>query len=120
VETGFQNFYPDASSLAELLMQVKDGKLSLNMAKEVFDEMKSSRKKASAIIAEKGLEQVNDEAKLLDCIRSIMQDSPQQLEQFRAGKDKLFGFFMGQCQKRLQGKGNPVLLKELLERELKK
>lgn len=119
VETGFRDFYPDPKNLGQLLSEVKTGKLSLNMAKEVFDEMKSSGKAAKEIIESKGLAQVNDESALIACIEEVIAESPKQLAEFRSGKDKLFGFFMGQCQKKLKGKGNPVLLKTLLESKLK-
>ncbi|TVQ80389.1 MAG: Asp-tRNA(Asn)/Glu-tRNA(Gln) amidotransferase subunit GatB [Bradymonadales bacterium] len=119
VEKGLEDFYPDAPALTELLQELKQGKLSLNMAKEVFEEMKTSRQPASKIISEKGLSQVNDDSILRSCVKTVIQNHPAQLEQFKAGKDKLFGFFMGQCQKELKGKGNPATLKALLEEELK-
>ncbi len=119
VETDFESFYPTASALAELLRKVKDGTLSLGMSKEVFEVMMKQRRSAQEIISEKGLLQVGDEKTLLEIISKVITDNPKQLADYQSGKDKLFGYFMGQCQKALQGKGNPALLKDLLEKKLK-
>lgn len=119
VEKDLKTFYPDANALAELLSKVKDKTLSLGLAKEVFEAMMAEKKSASVLIQEKNLAQVNDDSALIVVIDKIMAENPGQLAEFRSGKDKLFGYFMGQCQKALQGKGNPASLKELLEKKLK-
>lgn len=119
VENDLEQFYPTAEDLAELLLKLKDNSLSLSMAKEVFEAMVQEKRGAEEIILERGLSQVNDEAQLLKIIQEVIDRSPQQLEQFRSGKDKLFGYFMGQCQKELKGKANPAKLKSLLEKSLK-
>jgi aspartyl-tRNA(Asn)/glutamyl-tRNA(Gln) amidotransferase subunit B len=119
IETDVKKFYPDALSLAELLRKIKDGTLSLNLAKEVFDFMREEKKPALQIIQERNLSQVSDEAELIAVVEKVIAENPKQLADFRAGKDKLFGYFMGQCQKALQGKGSPATLKKLLEERLK-
>lgn len=119
IETQMKDFYPDATHLGQLLLKVKDGTLSLGLAKEVFEVMLTDRKSADAIISEKGLSQISDVSALENIVQDIMANNPKQLAEYRSGKDKLFGFFMGQCQKALAGKGNPGLLKEILERLLK-
>lgn len=119
VEKDFSNFYPDAKALAELLAKVKDKTLSLNMAKEVFEEMMLSKASATQIIKDKNLAQVSDEGALRTALQKVLDANPGQLAEYRSGKDKLFGFFMGQAQKALQGKADPVSLKALLERMLK-
>lgn len=119
IELDLRNFYPNAAALSELLLKVKDGTLSLNLAKEVFEVMMAEQKSAASIIETKGLSQVNDLAALEKIVRQVMDENPKQLAEFRSGKDKLFGFFMGQCQKALAGKGNPGALKELLEKNLR-
>ncbi len=119
IETDWAHFYPDADALADLLLKVKDGTLSLNLAKEVFEIMRAEKQPASKIIQERGLSQVSDESALAVVVDKIIADHPGQLAEFRSGKEKLFGFFMGQCQKALQGKGSPVTLKKLLEAKLK-
>jgi len=118
-ETGFENFYPDTTALSDLLNRVKSGGLSLGMAKEVFEVMHQERRAAAGIIDERGLTQVSDEASLVAIVEKVIKDHPGQLEEFRSGKDKLFGFFMGQSQKELKGKGNPQTLKKILEDKLK-
>jgi len=119
VERDFATFYPHSKALSELLVKVKDKTLSLNMAKEVFEEMLSSKKSALQIIQEKNLAQVSDEGELKQVLQKVLDQNPGQLAEYRSGKDKLFGFFMGQAQKALQGKANAALLKDLLERMLK-
>lgn len=119
-EKDFEAFYPDAPALTELLKRVKEKSLSFGMAKEVFETMLAEKRSAEEIIQEKGLSQVNDESDLQKIVDEVVQSNPKQLEQYHSGKDKLFGFFMGQCQKALKGKGNPQTLKALLEKALKK
>jgi aspartyl-tRNA(Asn)/glutamyl-tRNA(Gln) amidotransferase subunit B len=118
VELDFKTFYPTAEALSTLLLKVKDKTLSLGMAKEVFEAMRESKKDALSIIQERNLAQVSDVSALEKVIREVMEKNPGQLQEYRSGKDKLFGFFMGQCQKSLQGKGDPGLLKELLQKML--
>jgi aspartyl-tRNA(Asn)/glutamyl-tRNA(Gln) amidotransferase subunit B len=101
------------------LLKVKDGTLSLNLAKEVFDIMQTEKREAVDIIQEKNLAQVSDEKILRKIIEKVLSESPKQLADYRAGKDKLFGYFMGQGQKALQGRGHPALLKKILEEMLK-
>lgn len=119
VERDVDGFYPDASALSELLLKMKDGTLSLNLAKEVFETMRTEKKSAGDIIQSQNLAQVSDEKTLIDVIQKVMNENQKQLADYRSGKDKLFGFFMGQCQKALGGKGNPATLKTLLEKHLK-
>ncbi len=119
VERDFATFYPTAEALTELLLKVKDKTLSLGMAKEVFEEMLKTKKSALQLIQEKNLSQVSDEGALKAVIQKVIDDNPGQLKEYRSGKDKLFGYFMGQAQKALQGKGSPSTLKELLEKMLK-
>ncbi|MBN8555217.1 MAG: Asp-tRNA(Asn)/Glu-tRNA(Gln) amidotransferase subunit GatB [Deltaproteobacteria bacterium] len=119
VETDIETFFPDAKALSDLLLKMKDKTLSLNLAKEVFEIMMAEKKPAAQIISEKGMAQVSDDSALLAVIEKVIAENPGQLAELKAGKDKLFGFFMGQCQKALGGKGNPATLKELLEKKLK-
>ena len=119
LEKEMKSFYPDSGALTELLHEIQSGNLSLGMAKEVFETMFAEKKKAKEIIESKGLSQINDEKIIKDCVLEAMKEFPKQLSDFRSGKDKLFGFFMGQCQKSLKGKANPSLLKKILEENLK-
>ena len=107
---------PDALGL--LIQRVRDGTLSGSMAKQVFDAMWNGEGTADAIIEARGLRQLNDSGALAAIIDSVMAESPQQVEQYRAGKDKVFGYFVGQVMKRSQGKANPQQVNDLLKEKL--
>lgn len=109
----------DAARAAELLQLVDDGTLSGRMAKDVFEEMFASGRTASEIVDEKGLKQVSDSGELEAIIDKVLEDNPKQLEQYRAGKDKVVGFFVGQVMKATAGKANPKVVNELLSKKLK-
>jgi len=107
-----------AASLAEMILLIEDGAISGKMAKEVSEEMYRTGKPPQAIIAEKGLIQITDEGALATVIEEIMAANPTQLAQYRGGKDKLFGFFVGQVMKATQGKAHPQLINDLLKKML--
>ena len=73
---------------------------------------------ADAVIEKKGLKQVTDTGAIEAAIDAVIANNPKQLEQYRSGQDKLFGFFVGQAMKATQGKANPALLNELLKKKL--
>jgi aspartyl-tRNA(Asn)/glutamyl-tRNA(Gln) amidotransferase subunit B len=108
-----------AAEGAELLKLVDEGTLSGRMAKDVFEEMFQSGRGAAEIVEEKGLEQVSDTGELEAIIDQVLADNPKQLEQYRAGKDKVVGFFVGQVMKATQGNANPKVVNELLAKKLK-
>jgi aspartyl-tRNA(Asn)/glutamyl-tRNA(Gln) amidotransferase subunit B len=107
-----------AEALAGLLARIADGTISGKIAKEVFEAMWSEGRDADAIIESKGLKQITDTSAIERAIDEVMANSPQQLAEYRSGKDKLFGFFVGQVMKATQGKANPAQLNELLKRKL--
>jgi aspartyl-tRNA(Asn)/glutamyl-tRNA(Gln) amidotransferase subunit B len=107
-----------AAALAGLLARIADDTISGKIAKEVFEAMWSEGRGADEIIEAKGLKQITDTSAIERAIDEVMAKSPQQLADYRAGKDKLFGFFVGQVMKATQGKANPVQLNELLKRKL--
>jgi aspartyl-tRNA(Asn)/glutamyl-tRNA(Gln) amidotransferase subunit B len=107
-----------AARLAGLLARIADQTVSGKLAKEVFEAMWSSDAEADAVIAERGLRQITDSAAIERVIEEVMSKSPGQLAEYRAGKDKLFGFFVGQVMKATGGKANPAQLNELLRRKL--
>ncbi|MGQ0384798.1 MAG: Asp-tRNA(Asn)/Glu-tRNA(Gln) amidotransferase subunit GatB [Gammaproteobacteria bacterium] len=109
-----------AAALAGLLRRIQDGTLSGKIAKEVFEAMWNGRQEADAIIDAKGLRQITDSTAIESAIRAVMAANPAQLADYRAGKDKLFGFFVGQVMKATGGKANPGQLNELLRRMLAK
>ena len=109
---------PPAARLAGLLKRIEDQTISGKIAKEVFEAMWESGAEADAIIEEKGLKQITDTSAIEKAIDEVMAKNPGQLADFRAGKDKLFGFFVGQVMKATGGKANPAQLNELLKKKL--
>lgn len=104
--------------LSELINLVKDGTLSGRMAKDVFEEMWDSKKSAKEIVEIKGLKQVSNEDELLPIVEEILTQHSDKVDEYKSGKDKLFGFFVGQVMKKLQGKANPQAVNKLLKEKL--
>jgi aspartyl-tRNA(Asn)/glutamyl-tRNA(Gln) amidotransferase subunit B len=107
-----------ATALAGLLARIGDDTISGKLAKEVFEAMWSEGRGADEIIDARGLRQITDTGAIEQAIDAIMAANPKQLAEYRSGKDKLFGFFVGQVMKATQGKANPAQLNELLKRKL--
>ncbi len=107
-----------AERLAGLLVRIADQTLSGKLAKEVFESMWSSGQSADAVIEAKGLKQITDTSAIEQAIEAVMAKNPAQLAEYRGGKDKLFGFFVGQVMKATQGKANPAQLNDLLKKKL--
>jgi aspartyl-tRNA(Asn)/glutamyl-tRNA(Gln) amidotransferase subunit B len=107
-----------AARLAGLLKRIADQTISGKIAKEVFEAMWASGVGADAIIEEKGLKQITDSSAIERAIDEVMAKNAGQLADYRSGKDKLFGFFVGQVMKATQGKANPAQLNELLKKKL--
>ena len=105
--------------LAELLSLVKEGTISNKIAKDVFPEVYKTGVSPKKIVQEKGLIQISDESAIIATIDEIIARSPKELADFRAGKEKLLGFFVGQVMKETKGQANPKLLNELLLKRLK-
>jgi aspartyl-tRNA(Asn)/glutamyl-tRNA(Gln) amidotransferase subunit B len=104
--------------LAELFKLVDDGTISSTMAKTVFDAMYETGKPASEVVTEKGLRQISDESALLAAVEQVLAENPKEVDEFRAGREKLLGFFMGQVMKATQGKANPQAVNKLLRERL--
>ena len=107
-----------AVQLAGLLARISDETISGKIAKQVFEVLWSEGGDADAVIDRLGLRQITDSGALEAIIDQIIADNPAQRDQYRAGKDKLFGFFVGQAMKATGGKANPAQLNELLRRKL--
>ncbi len=105
-------------NLAELLHLLDSGVISGKIAKGVFEQMFASGKSARQIVDEDGLVQVRDESEIESAIDRALSENPKEVEQFRAGKDKLFGFFVGQVMRKTKGKANPQLVNEILRKKL--
>jgi aspartyl-tRNA(Asn)/glutamyl-tRNA(Gln) amidotransferase subunit B len=105
--------------LVELLKLIEGGTISGKIAKTVFDEMWRSGKEPAVIVEEQGLVQVSDSGAIEAIIDEILAREAGQVEEYRSGKDKLFGFFVGQVMKASKGKANPTVVNELLMGKLK-
>jgi aspartyl-tRNA(Asn)/glutamyl-tRNA(Gln) amidotransferase subunit B len=101
-----------------LLARIVDSTISGKIAKEVFESMWSEGQSADAIIEAKGLKQITDSGAIEGVIDAVMGANPGQLADYRSGKDKLFGFFVGQVMKATGGKANPGQLNDLLKKKL--
>ena len=97
-------------ALGELIGLISKGTISGKIAKDVFSEMMISSKKPSDIVKEKGLEQVSDDKEILKLVEKVIADNQDKVKDYLSGKDKLFGFFVGQVMKISQGKANPGLV----------
>jgi aspartyl-tRNA(Asn)/glutamyl-tRNA(Gln) amidotransferase subunit B len=103
---------------AELLALVADGTLSGSLAKQVFEVMLETGDAPGKIVEERGLKQTSDTGAIEAVIAEVLAKNPGQLEQYRGGKEALFGFFVGQTMKAMQGKANPAVVNELLKKAL--
>ncbi len=104
--------------LSELLQMIEQGKISSSAAKVVLTEMLGNKQSASKIAKDKGLEQVSNEDELSKMVQDIIAQFPDQLTQYREGKTKVFGFFVGQVMKASRGQANPTTINQLLKKYL--
>ena len=107
-----------APMLGEMLARIIDNTISGKIAKQVFEAMWNREGTADDVIAKRGLKQVTDTGAIEKVIDGVIEQNPDQVAQYRAGKDKLFGFFVGQVMKLSQGKANPAQVNELLKKKL--
>jgi aspartyl-tRNA(Asn)/glutamyl-tRNA(Gln) amidotransferase subunit B len=107
------------AGLAGMLRRIADGTISGKIAKEVFEAMWAGEGDADRIIEAKGLRQITDSAEIEKIVDAVIVANPSQVEQYRAGKDKLLGFFVGQVMKATGGRANPGQVNEVLKRRLK-
>ena len=107
-----------ANALGGLIDLVSDGTINGRIAKEVFEAMVETGKEASAIVEEKGLRQVSDTGAIEKAIDEVMAKNQDKVAEYRSGKDKLLGFFVGQTMKATGGKANPGVVNDLLKKKL--
>jgi aspartyl-tRNA(Asn)/glutamyl-tRNA(Gln) amidotransferase subunit B len=107
-----------AKHLGELLDLITDGTLSGKLAKEVFEAMLEADEPPGAIVEKRGLRQVTDAGAIEAAVEAVLAANADKVAEYRAGKDKLFGFFVGQTMKAMAGKGNPALVNEVLKAKL--
>ncbi len=104
--------------LAGMLKMIDNGTISGKIAKDVFNQIWETGRSAEDIVKEKGLIQVSDAMEIEQMVDRVLADNPAEVEQYRAGKDKLLGFFVGQVMKVSGGKANPRMVNEVLKRKL--
>jgi aspartyl-tRNA(Asn)/glutamyl-tRNA(Gln) amidotransferase subunit B len=109
---------PPAIEVGALLKMVEDSKVSLNAAKTAFAAMCTSGKSAEATVAELGLAQVSDEGAIAAACEKVIAAEPAKVAEYRSGRDKLFGFFVGQVMKTMGGKANPKVINDILKQKL--
>jgi len=108
-----------AKNLSKLINLIKDGTISGKIAKSVFEIMAEADKNPIDIVEEKGLKQLSDPKELEVLIDKVINDNPDKVKEYVSGKDKLFGFFVGQVMKVSGGKANPQLINDILKKKLK-
>ena len=109
-----------SDQLGQLILRIEDGTISGKIAKEIFEKLWSSDNEVDEIIQGEGLEQVTDDKEIESMIDKVINSKPEQLEQYRSGKDRLFGFFVGQVMQASQGKANPKQVNDILRKKLEK
>lgn len=107
-------------NFVKLLDLLKKGTISNNIAKSLIVEILKTGEDSQALVEKKGLSVISDEASILPIIQKIIASNPEQVAAYKGGKDKLFGFFVGQAMKETKGRANPQLLNKLLKQELEK
>jgi len=107
-------------NLARMIDLINEGTISTKLAKDVFEEMLKSGQTPDSIVEKKGLRQVSDELEIDKVVQEVLQSNPDEVQKFIGGKDKVFGFFVGEVMKKTRGKANPKILNELLRQKLEK
>jgi len=105
-----------AEALGGMLRRIEDGTISGKIAKQVFEALWAGAGSADEVIESQGLKQITDSSAIEDIIRGVLENSPKQVEQYRTGQEKVFGYFVGQVMKATQGKANPKQVNELLKK----
>ena len=108
----------NTKNFSNLILKIKDGTISGKIAKEVLEEMWKEGSDPIEIIKSKGLEQISDEGELETIAQAVIDNNSSQVEAYKSGKDKLFGFFVGQVMKETQGKANPGAVNQILKKLL--
>lgn len=104
--------------LGELIQLISDGVISGKIAKIVFEKMLISRQSPKIIVQQEALAQISDEGVVAVTVEKVLQQYPKEIEKYKAGNEKLFGFFVGQVMKLTEGKANPLLVNKVLKKKL--
>ena len=107
-----------SNNLSKLINLIKDGTISGKIAKTIFEEMINGDQDPQKIVEEKGLKQESNPKALEELIDKVIMNNTDKVEEYKSGKDKLFGFFVGQAMKESKGKGNPQLINKILKDKL--
>jgi len=108
----------NVDQLGKLLDLIDDGSISVRMAKEVLDVMFETGEEAEAIVSKRGLVQLSDTTEIENYVRQVLEAHPDKVSEYQNGKDKLFGFFVGQIMKETKGKANPKVVNDILRKAL--
>ncbi|MEE9238838.1 MAG: Asp-tRNA(Asn)/Glu-tRNA(Gln) amidotransferase GatCAB subunit B, partial [Thermodesulfobacteriota bacterium] len=117
-EDDIKAFQITPDKLGELLILIEDGTISGKIAKDVFEDMFTSGKSANQIVEEKGMKQISDQSEIENIVSRILADHPDEISRYKAGDQKLMGFFVGQVMKETKGKANPKIVNEILRKGL--
>jgi aspartyl-tRNA(Asn)/glutamyl-tRNA(Gln) amidotransferase subunit B len=109
----------DADKLSTLITLVVGGKINRSAYKETVEAVFTRNVDPESYIAEKGLMMINDDNAVIEAVKAVITENQSSVAEYRAGKEKVFGFLMGQVMKKLGGKGNPDMAKKVLEDALK-
>lgn len=112
------SFSVSPERLGGLIGLIAGGTISNTIAKQVFERMQETGDDAEVIVEKESLAQVSDTAELEKVVQEVIDANPGQVEQYRSGKTRVFGFFVGQCMKAMKGKANPVVVNEILKQRL--
>ena len=107
-----------AKNLSKLINLIKDGTISGKIAKTVFEQMIGGDQDPLTIVKEKNLKQESDPKAIEELINKVIENNSDKVAEYKSGKDKLFGFFVGQAMKESKGKGNPQLINKILKEKL--
>jgi aspartyl-tRNA(Asn)/glutamyl-tRNA(Gln) amidotransferase subunit B len=108
----------DANKLTTLISLVTGGKINRNAYKETVEAVFTHNVDPESYIAEKGLSMINDDSAVIEAAKAVVAENQDTVAEYRAGKEKVFGFLMGQVMKKLGGKGNPEIVKKILTEQL--
>ena len=114
-----ENCGVSADMLVELMDNIKTGVISGKIAKDVLDDMLESGLSAEEIINKKGLQQIDDVEAITKIVDEVISENQQQVEKYKAGNERLFGFFIGQTLKKMNGKANPAIVNDIVGKKLK-
>ncbi|MDC3125016.1 Asp-tRNA(Asn)/Glu-tRNA(Gln) amidotransferase subunit GatB, partial [Gammaproteobacteria bacterium] len=115
---GIRESKVSSNKLGQLISRIEDGTISGKIAKDIFEKIWTNGNEVDEVIKEEGLKQVTDDKEIESMIDEVIENNPGQLQQYRSGKDRLFGFFVGQVMKASQGKANPKQVNDILKTKL--